>query len=458
MFEKIVERILNRILGEYVQDFSSENLKIGLWSGAVEIKNVKLKKEIIQKLNLPFNLKYSRLGCLKMNIPWSSITSSKIEVVIEGLELLITEQPEKDWNCKNHRIIEERKKEVQAFCESIAADFAKKAEKTKKEETEEGYFSKMVVKIIDNIQVTIKNIHVRYEDEITNNYSFGVTLEELKIYTVNRHGEPEFIDRTKKEYQNEPLRKKLILSEFGVYWNEKSDFFQGDLHGPMTDSIARKDNQQRLKMNYLILMSSNAMLYQREAGKQFEEPEINLQIGFEQLKIEITNQQLQQIVNLSERLQKYTNEVKAQNRKKLTQLEMIANRELFLQIFPKYFEKTITPQEEAGMDSILEKMEVANFEDGIKKYLMTKQKEKMISEKKEKSRGWFSGPKEITEEEKQEIEKFLEDNFGTEVVVVKRPEDFYYIKVDFSLKKLEIVVANEDTRRNTREGIRLALS
>lgn len=458
MFEKIVERILNRILGEYVQDFSSENLKIGLWSGAVEIKNVKLKKEIIQKLNLPFNLKYSRLGCLKMNIPWSSITSSKIEVVIEGLELLITEQPEKDWNCKNHRIIEERKKEVQAFCESIAADFAKKAEKTKKEETEEGYFSKMVVKIIDNIQVTIKNIHVRYEDEITKNYSFGVTLEELKIYTVNRHGEPEFIDRTKKEYQNEPLRKKLILSEFGVYWNEKSDFFQGDLHGPMTDSIARKDNQQRLKMNYLILMSSNAMLYQREAGKQFEEPEINLQIGFEQLKIEITNQQLQQIVNLSERLQKYTNEVKAQNRKKLTQLEMIANRELFLQIFPKYFEKTITPQEEAGMDSILEKMEVANFEDGIKKYLMTKQKEKMISEKKEKSRGWFSGPKEITEEEKQEIEKFLEDNFGTEVVVVKRPEDFYYIKVDFSLKKLEIVVANEDTRRNTREGIRLALS
>lgn len=80
----------------------------------------------------------------------------------------------------------------------------------------------MVTKIIDNIQVTVKDIHVRYEDDITNQYSFGVTLEELKIFTVNNNGQPEFIDRTKKEYENEPLRKKLLLSNFGVYWNQKS--------------------------------------------------------------------------------------------------------------------------------------------------------------------------------------------------------------------------------------------
>lgn len=46
----------------------------------------------------------------------------------------------------------------------------------------------MVTKIIDNIQVTVKDIHVRYEDDITNQYSFGVTLEELKIFTVNNNG------------------------------------------------------------------------------------------------------------------------------------------------------------------------------------------------------------------------------------------------------------------------------
>lgn len=45
----------------------------------------------------------------------------------------------------------------------------------------------MVTKIIDNLQVTIKNIHIRYEDEITKKYAFGVTLEKLEMFTVNKN-------------------------------------------------------------------------------------------------------------------------------------------------------------------------------------------------------------------------------------------------------------------------------
>lgn len=82
MFEKIVEKILSPILNEYVEDFNAENMKIGLWSGEVVIKNVALRKEIIKKLNLPFRLKYSRLGTLKMTIPWKSLGSSRIDIVI----------------------------------------------------------------------------------------------------------------------------------------------------------------------------------------------------------------------------------------------------------------------------------------------------------------------------------------------------------------------------------------
>lgn len=57
-------------------------MKIGLWSGEVVIKNVALRKEIIKKLNLPFRLKYSRLGTLRMTIPWKSLGSSRIDIVI----------------------------------------------------------------------------------------------------------------------------------------------------------------------------------------------------------------------------------------------------------------------------------------------------------------------------------------------------------------------------------------
>jgi vacuolar protein sorting-associated protein 13A/C len=70
MFEALVERLLNKILGEYIEEFSVENLKIGIWSGEVVLKNIALKKSVIRKLNLPFRINYSKLGILRMNIPW----------------------------------------------------------------------------------------------------------------------------------------------------------------------------------------------------------------------------------------------------------------------------------------------------------------------------------------------------------------------------------------------------
>ena len=62
--------------------------------------------------------------------------------------------------------------------------------------------SKISTKIIDNLQITVKNIHLRFEDEISKTYAFGVTLEELKMFTVNKNDEPEFVDRTSAKYKD----------------------------------------------------------------------------------------------------------------------------------------------------------------------------------------------------------------------------------------------------------------
>ena len=42
----------------------------------------------------------------------------------------------------------------------------------------------------------------------------------------------------------------------------------------MLETIVRKDIAKKHGFNHLILMSFNAKLYQREAGKQFEFPEV----------------------------------------------------------------------------------------------------------------------------------------------------------------------------------------
>jgi vacuolar protein sorting-associated protein 13A/C len=55
----------------------------------VVLTNLVLKKSVIRRLSLPLRVLHSRLGTLRMTIPWKSLTSSKIDVLLEGLELVV---------------------------------------------------------------------------------------------------------------------------------------------------------------------------------------------------------------------------------------------------------------------------------------------------------------------------------------------------------------------------------
>ena len=71
--------------------------------------------------------------------------------------------------------------------------------------------------IINNIQVYIKNIHIRYEDKysIKNKIvSFGIFLKEFRAETVDAEGNPNFLNADEKL-----INKNGSLSGFNVYWN-----------------------------------------------------------------------------------------------------------------------------------------------------------------------------------------------------------------------------------------------
>lgn len=51
MFEGAVAGILNRLLGKYVQDLDTENLNVGIFSGNVNLTDLKLKPEALVSYN-----------------------------------------------------------------------------------------------------------------------------------------------------------------------------------------------------------------------------------------------------------------------------------------------------------------------------------------------------------------------------------------------------------------------
>lgn len=77
-----------------------------------------------------------------------------------------------------------------------------------------------------------------------------------------------------------------------------------------------------------------------------------------------------------------------------------------MMIFPKYFNgwgKNLSETELKKLEDILEMMDTENFVKKITSYLQEKEKKRIIEEKKEKNRGWFSKPKELNSQEMEEI-------------------------------------------------------
>jgi vacuolar protein sorting-associated protein 13A/C len=80
-----------------------------------------------------------------------------------------------------------------------------------------------VMRIVDNIEVEVKNVHIRYEDEVSGissepgipsrTFAVGVTLDTVTIKTVNDNGQPEYM------LDFAPINKRVRLPLlFGEYF------------------------------------------------------------------------------------------------------------------------------------------------------------------------------------------------------------------------------------------------
>jgi len=67
---------------------------------------------------------------------------------------------------------------------------------------------------------------VRFEDSINQKFSWGFCLDKIEINTTDAAGINRcFVDRTNESNKNEPMRKILLISNAGLYWNANETIF-----------------------------------------------------------------------------------------------------------------------------------------------------------------------------------------------------------------------------------------
>ena len=79
------------------------------------------------------------------------------------------------------------------------------------------------MKIVDNLQLKVNNIHVKVEinQSAQKAFSFGFKLDSLQILTTDNQWNVKFFDRT--TINESQMYKMLRLKELDIYWNEQNE-------------------------------------------------------------------------------------------------------------------------------------------------------------------------------------------------------------------------------------------
>lgn len=178
-------------------------------------------KKALDKFKLPIDVIEGHLGELVLQIPWSNLKGKPVQVVIEDVYLLAKPKLEQEIDIeeeerRTHALKMEKLEHAEILDKNLASGLTKEEQQKNQSFTES-----LVTKIVDNLQITIKNIHIRYEDQESvpgHPLSVGMTLEELSAVSTDDEWNPTFLQDT-----SEITKKLAKLNALSVYWNTDSD-------------------------------------------------------------------------------------------------------------------------------------------------------------------------------------------------------------------------------------------
>ncbi|XP_021566120.1 vacuolar protein sorting-associated protein 13C, partial [Carlito syrichta] len=311
----------------------------------VALDNLQIKENALSELDVPFKVKAGQIDKLTLKIPWKNLYGEAVVATLEGLYLLVVpgasikydaEKEEKslqDIKQKELSRIEEalqkatekgahsgefiyglenlvykdikpgrkRKKHKKHFKKPFKSlDRSKDKPKDAKKDT---FVEKLATQVIKNVQVKITDIHIKYEDDVTDPkrpLSFGVTLGELSLLTANEHWTPCILNEAEKI-----IYKLIRLDSLSAYWNVNCSMSYQGSREQILDQLKNEIlTSENIPPNYQYIfqpISASAKLYMNPyAETELKTPKLDWNIEVQNIAIELTKPQYLSMIDLLE--------------------------------------------------------------------------------------------------------------------------------------------------------------
>jgi vacuolar protein sorting-associated protein 13A/C len=299
MAKELLLNALVGVLGDYVEGITQENLKVGVWSGKIELKNLQLNRYGIEKLKLPVSILNGYVKTLTVSIPWTSLASQPVKIFIDGVHLLLGPLDFHSFNSQEateRALLQKKSRLLQA---EKAVEFA--ASLTEQNDPKAAtYFQNLTTKIIDNIEIKISNIHIRYEDSQTfpgETFSCGLTLENFIVTTTNSRWEETFVAREGEKEQ--AIYKKAKIENFVMYWNINSpqlSHLQFDQWMAAMQNLIYQKNHPVASVQYLLTPENSLEIKLTHHDKEGHIPRLHAAIESTKIGLSVTKSQYHQMM------------------------------------------------------------------------------------------------------------------------------------------------------------------
>ncbi|KAM3617296.1 uncharacterized protein V6R79_004435 [Siganus canaliculatus] len=287
MLEGLAAWVLNTYLGKYVTNLNTDQLSIALLKGAVELENLPLRKDALREFDLPFEVKAGFIGKITLQIPFYRPHSDPWVISMSQLNLIIGPAQLQEYDDDMEK--EEERNHKKRLLKALEDKF-----KSECEQRGESYWytvtASVVARIVENIELKIQDVHLRFEDDFSNPekpFSFGICINNIAAQNPS-----------KDTVQKLVRQKQLEITNFSVYWDTESVMLgklpANEIQDAMTYCMQSHQHQ------YIFEPVCASVLLRRNACKEplrsRNNPRIEGQVQLEPMSLRLSQIQYQQIM------------------------------------------------------------------------------------------------------------------------------------------------------------------
>lgn len=295
--KEVLNVLFNRILAPYVENLDLNQVNYGIAQGQLTLRNLRLKRGVLDKFQLPVDVTEGHLGKFTLSLHWLNLGNQPVEIFIEDVYLLVVPSAQTTVSPEEE---EARKQAAKAErLESAELLHMKGQAETQPDSVQtQGLIQSLITKVINNLQVTVKNIHIRYEDSLSvpgHPFSAGVTLAGFTAVSVDKQWKPVFIESTAGA-----IHKLAKLQSLAIYVDTDSQSMAELSRKEAIERFASMIDDKDGKWNHQYILKpvsgEGRVIVNHKVDRNT--PRFNIELLFDEIGIALDNDQYRDAISL----------------------------------------------------------------------------------------------------------------------------------------------------------------